>query len=75
LIGHVWYDRFHSTIIYNFLQYVRTFLYIGENPVKANIVSKSVEYKYGGMFHLKRGLYEILAPPEDSLKIMFPDIC
>ena len=39
LIGHVWYDRFHSTIIYNFMQYVRTFLYIGENPVKAKIVN------------------------------------
>jgi putative transposase len=74
LFGHVWYDRFHSTIIYNFLQYVRTFLYIGENPVKANIVSKSVDYKYGGMFYLKRGFYDILAPPENSLKIIFPDI-
>ncbi len=75
LIGHVWYDRFHSTIIYNFMQYVRTFLYIGENPVKAEIVNYSWQYKYGGIYSLKKGMYEILEPPEISLKLLFPEIC
>ncbi len=75
LIGHVWYDRFHSTIMYNFMHYVRTFLYIGENPVKAKIVNSAMQYKYGGIYNLHKGIYEILEPPENSLKLLFPEIC
>ena len=63
-IGHVWYDRFHSKVIYNFLQYVRTFIYIGENPVKANIVKEPEQYEYSGSFHIKNELYYILDPPD-----------
>ncbi len=75
LIGHVWYDRFHSTIMYNFMQYIRTFLYIEENPVKAKIVNCARQYKYGGIHNLQKGMYEILEPPGNSLKMLFPEIC
>jgi hypothetical protein len=73
--GHVWYDRFHSTVIYNFLQYVRTFMYIGENPVKAKIVKYPEEYEYGGIYHLDKGMYEILNPPDSLLQLLFVNIC
>jgi len=57
------------------LQYVRAFLYIGENPVKAEIVNSAEQYKYGGIHNLQKGMYEILEPPEISLKLLFPEIC
>lgn len=62
--GHVWYDRFHSTVIYSFRQYVKTFIYISDNPVKAGFVRKADEYEFNGITNIKRGLYDILDPPE-----------
>ncbi len=61
--------------MHNFMQYVRTFLYIGENPVKAEIVNSASQYKYGGIHNLQKGMYEILEPPENALKLLFPEIC
>lgn len=72
--GHVWYDRFHSKIINSFMQFIRTFLYISENPVKANIVKYSNQYEHGGIYHFYKGLYEIIEPPEIALKLVFPKI-
>ena len=74
-IGHVWYDRFHSTVINSFRQYIRTFEYISENPVKAEIVKDTRMYKFGGIWYLKKGLYEVLEPPDIVLKLLFPQTC
>jgi putative transposase len=71
--GHVWYDRFHSTVINSLLQFIRTFLYIGENPVKANLVNHANQYEYGGIYHMIKGMYEIIEPPEILLKLLFPE--
>ena len=46
LIGHVFYDRFESVIINDFRQYVATFIYIMENPVKAKIVERPEDFEY-----------------------------
>ena len=75
LLGHVWYDRFHSTIISCFRQYIRTFEYIAENPVKAEIVKDTRMYEFGGIWYLQKGLYEILEPPDLLLKLLFPQQC
>ncbi|MBN1699277.1 MAG: transposase, partial [Spirochaetales bacterium] len=64
LTGHVWYDRFHSTVINSLGQYLHAFDYITENPVKADIVGDARDYEYGGIWHLKRGCYDILDPPD-----------
>ncbi|MBN1699859.1 MAG: transposase [Spirochaetales bacterium] len=73
--GHVWYDRFHSTVINSLGQYLHTFIYITENPVKAELVHDPGKYKYGGIWHLKRGIYDILEPPELLLLLRFPELC
>jgi len=73
-IGHVWYDRFHSSIIKSFRQFIRTFEYVAENPVKAKIVQNAKMYEFGGLWYLQKGLYELLEPPDKSLKMMFPGI-
>jgi len=74
-VGHVWYDRFHSSIIKSFRQYIETFIYIADNPVKAKIVQNAELYQFGGIWYLQKGLYEVLEPPDISLKLIFPRKC
>jgi REP element-mobilizing transposase RayT len=45
--GHVWYDRFKSKVIESLRQFVATFRYILENPVRAGLVEKPADYRYG----------------------------
>lgn len=37
LTGHVWNDRFTSKILYSYMQYLTTFVYIANNPVRASL--------------------------------------
>ena len=67
LKGHVWYDRFRSTLIVSFQQYINTFIYIVNNPVKAGIVQNSVEYKYSGIANLHQGIIDIMERPPDRI--------
>jgi REP element-mobilizing transposase RayT len=62
--GHVFYDRFKSVILYNFREYVRAFIYIMENPVKAGIVKNPEEYLFSGIYFLKMGWYDFINPPD-----------
>jgi putative transposase len=57
--GHIWYDRFKSKIIKNFKQFQDTFDYINENPVKANIVKNSFDYKFCGFYFILNGIFDI----------------
>ena len=69
-IGHVWYDRFKSKIIHSFRQFLATFLYIADNPVRAGIVKKADEYMYNGIHFFSKGSYGILDPPPIWLKLL-----
>jgi len=53
-IGHVFYDRFKSKIIEDFRQYVATFIYIMENPVRAGIVTKPEDFENNGVSFLQK---------------------
>lgn len=68
--GHVFYDRFKSVIIYNFRQYVATFIYIMENPVKANIVKQPEDFEYNGINFMKKGWYEVINPPDSAIALV-----
>jgi putative transposase len=61
--GHVWGARFHSTIIANIEQFVKTFLYIADNPVKANLVLNAADFFYNGIAFILRGDFSILTKP------------
>jgi putative transposase len=60
--GHVWYDRFRSKVIYSYWQYVKTFIYIANNPVRAGITNSAVEYRYNGISFIQKGVLGIMEP-------------
>lgn len=74
LKGHVWHDRFKSKIINDFRQYVATFIYIMENPVRAKLAKKSEEFEFNGIYFMLKGWYEILNPPDLVIKVVIPVI-
>jgi putative transposase len=72
LTGHVWNDRFISKIIYSYLQYLKTFLYIANNPVRARITEWPGDYPYNGITFLQKGILDILErPPNDFLRLVW----
>lgn len=52
LKGHIWYDRFKSIIIQNIFQFLSTFDYISNNPVKAGIIDNPELYPFGGIYDI-----------------------
>jgi REP element-mobilizing transposase RayT len=67
LIGHVFYDRFKSKIIHSFQQFLTTFIYIANNPVRAKIVESPTEYEYNGITYIKKGKLDLLERPPDHV--------
>ncbi|MCF6335174.1 MAG: transposase [Spirochaetales bacterium] len=75
LHGHVWYDRFKSKIIIDFRQYLHTFIYISNNPVKAGMVGSPGDYLYGGIYFIQKGIYDLMErPPNRVLRILWSEL-
>ncbi|MCP4179964.1 MAG: hypothetical protein GY756_19560 [bacterium] len=74
LKGHVWYDRFKSKIIKEYIQYINTFQYISNNPVKAQMCNNSLDYKYGGLKFIFEKIYDFIEPPDSLLQQFIPGI-
>ncbi|MBN2439779.1 MAG: transposase [Spirochaetales bacterium] len=72
--GHVFYDRFKSKIINDFRQYVATFIYIMENPVRAGIVKNPALFEFNGVNFLKKGFYEVINPPDLPITLLVPGL-
>jgi len=72
--GHVWYDRFKSKVIGSLRQWIATFLYIMENPVKARIVDDPFEFPYCGVSHIRSGNFSIIDRPSLLTRLLFPSI-
>lgn len=60
LSGHVWQGRFWSKIVDDIKQLIDTFNYISDNPVKAGIAKNAEDYKFGGLYHILKGIYNIV---------------
>ncbi len=73
LRGHVWYDRFHSTIIKSYKQLVATFKYICNNPVKAEMVKNPEDYKYGGLWYIHHHLFDFIEPPTPLIETILSE--
>jgi putative transposase len=71
--GHVWYDRFKSFVIGSLRQFQRTFAYISENPVRAGLAATAGEYKYNGLAFIRDGPWQIVDPPTELVRLLFPD--
>ena len=67
LSGHVWGERFVSSIIRNMRQYREKYLYIDDNPRKSGLVEAAQDWIYG-RFHLHRiGCDGLLENPPQTL--------
>jgi len=73
LSGHLWGDRFFSRIIRGILDFLRVFLYIDYNPVIAGMVNQPDDWMYGGLWHHKKGLTEILNILDPEIQEIFPE--
>ncbi len=49
LKGHVWYDRFKSTVVKTLEQFRNTYRYISDNPVKAGLSTSPEDYAFSGL--------------------------
>jgi putative transposase len=58
--GHVWGERFFSKIINNLREYLKTFVYVTENPARAQIIGRIDEWEFGGLWHFIKGERDIL---------------
>lgn len=74
LKGHVWYDRFTSTVIRSYRQLLATFRYICNNPVKAQIVKTPEAFEYGGLWHIRQKRYDIAEPPDQLVSAFLSDL-
>ncbi len=64
LEGHVWRARFWSKIIDDIKQFIDTFNYISDIPVKAGMVKKAYDYEYGGLYYILKGIFDIVDRPD-----------
>ncbi len=63
LKGHVWYDRFKSTIVKSLEHFKNSYRYISENPVKAGMCTSPEEYEFSGLHwvdHLLRSVKRVI---------------
>ncbi len=72
LRGHVWYDRFKSRVIDNIRQYLATFAYVNQNPVKAGLAQRPSEYPYCGLHHIRNGSFLVVDPPDVLVRLLEP---
>ena len=72
LQGHVWYDRFKSKIVWSLRQFMATFGYIDENPVRAELVANSRDYPYGGRAFIRAGPGVLVDHPARLVQLLFP---
>lgn len=72
--GHVWYDRFKSRVIESYLQWISTFLYVMQNPVRARLVEDPFYYPYCGVAHMRAGKYSVIDRPVSLIRLLVPGI-
>lgn len=74
LKGHVWYDRFRSRVITSFRQWVATFAYILENPIRAGVAKRPDTYRASGAYHMLHRDYSIIDTPQSHIQLLFPEL-
>ena len=71
--GHVWGERFFSRIIVGIVDFMRVFMYIDDNPVKAGLVRRPEEWKFGGLWHHRMGITNIVKELDELFLRIFPN--
>jgi putative transposase len=73
ITGHVWGSRFFSRIIPGFREFVEVFSYIDVNPQAAGLIEDRRQWRYGGLWHRRRGARGILDEPPPGIELLFPE--
>lgn len=63
--GHLWQDRFYSRIIQSLRELIELFRYIDENPVRAGLTARPLDWPFGGLAHRLARIKDIVDPPDD----------
>lgn len=72
LTGHVWGERFFSVALFNLVDYLRTFIYIDDNPSEAGLVSGTELYEFSGRWHEHEGQATIVDAADALRVLLFP---
>lgn len=72
LKGHVWYDRFKSKVVESLRQFLATFLYVCDNPLRAGLVDEGQEYRYCGRRLMRDGPVGAIDSPSLTLQMLIP---
>jgi hypothetical protein len=73
--GHVWYDRFKSKILDGLSDFLHTFRYIAENPVRAGMAKRPWEHYFNGISNIRKKDYRIVEEPDPVLKLLESFYC
>ena len=73
LTGHLWGERFFSRIIRGILDFLRVFSYIDNNPVNAGLAECPEKWMYGGLWHHKKGVADIVNFIDPVILEYFPE--
>ena len=72
LWGHFWGDRYYSWIIPTLQDFLRTFTYLDENPVRAGLAKHIFDWKWGAIGLRRTGRATWLGQPPTWLLAIFP---
>lgn len=70
--GHVWGERFFSVVLFSLSDFLRTFIYIDNNPASAGIQTANRCYEFSGRAHEHEGWYTIVDMPDLLRRLLFP---
>lgn len=72
LWGHFWGDRFFSRVLPNLAEFLRSFAYLDENPVRAGLARSPEEWKWGALGLRRKGAPPWLGRAPEWLCQLFP---
>jgi putative transposase len=67
--GHFWGSRFFSWVLDSLQQFLKTFEYIDQNPIKAHLTKNLNDWQFGGLAHHRAGKYHIVDLLPDFLLV------
>ena len=73
LKGHVWGERFYSRVVEGIVDFLRVFIYIDDNPVNAQLVNHSWEWRFCGLWHHYHNIKTVTDPPDDFILRFFQE--
>jgi putative transposase len=70
--GHVWGERFSSSIISSFRSFLESFAYIDNNPVKAGLTDRADKWLASAIWHRRHGYRGIVGQAPLYITMFFP---